>query len=210
MKKTLILFMLAIFCLTVSTARAIPAADAAIAKELYQSQSIPNMSIGVYAIPEKILNTYFSAIAAANPKIKAATLRVLDNNKIMLTINADGVGTLHLTCAVKEFHYDKATATLELYIEKKEIVGHAIKSWFFNTMSLGLITSVYGNPLDGNVDSKIKGNTIDIDLQPFAAGLFNDGLGQSIGDMLIISRVTTATGIIYLHTNCALSLIPSS
>lgn len=209
MKKTLLLFMLAILCLTASTASAIPADDATIAKELYQSQTIHNMSVGVYAIPEKILNTYFSAIAAANPKIKEAAIHVLDNNKIMLTINADGVGVLHLTCAVKEFHYDKDKATLELYVEKKEIAGRSIKSWFLNNMSLGLITSVYGNPLDGNVDSKVKGNTIDIDLKPFAAGLFNNGIGQSIGDMLIISKVTTTTGIIYLHTNCALSLISS-
>lgn len=75
-------------------------------------------------------------------------------------------------------------------------------------MSLGLITSIYGNPLDGNVESKVKGNTVDIDLKPFAASLFKSGVGQGIGDLLVISKITTDPGVIYMHTNCAISLLP--
>ena len=208
MRKILILCMLAILCFATLPVMAESIDDAALASELCQSQTIGNMNVGVYTIPEKILNTYFATIAGSNPKIKEATISILGNNKIMLKVKADSVGVLHLTCAIKEFHFDKDRATLELYIEKKELLGHSIKSWFLNNMSLGLITSIYGNPLDGNVESKVKGNTVDIDLKPFAASLFKSGVGQGIGDLLVISKITTDPGVIYMHTNCAISLLP--
>ncbi|MDF2570105.1 MAG: hypothetical protein K0R55_1709 [Sporomusa sp.] len=204
MRKFLIIYTLAIFHLITSPALAAPSNEVTIANELSQSQSIKNMSDGVYAIPEKVLNNYFSSISQSNPKIKEASISILGNNKVMLTVNADSVGVLRLTCAIKEFHYDKDKATLELCIEKKEIVGHSVKSWLLNNMSLGLITSVYGNPLTG---SKVNGNTIDIDLKPFTSSLFKNGVGQSIGDLLVISKITTDTGVMYMHTNCAISII---
>ncbi|MBP2663815.1 MAG: hypothetical protein H6Q71_1763, partial [Firmicutes bacterium] len=83
-----------------------------------------------------------------------------------------------------------------------------IASWFMNQMSLGFITDIYGNPLaQANIESKVNGNTVDINLKPFATSLFTTGIGQTIGDQLVLSNVTTDDKTIYLHTNVALSLI---
>lgn len=209
MRRILFICLLLTFCFSTPIGNAEPQDEAAkIATELCQVQSLEDMKNGVYSIPEKILNTYFATIAHSNPKVKEAAISVLEHDKIILSIDAEGAGPLRFTCAIKEFHYDKDKASLELYIEKKEVVGHSVQSWFLNRMSLGLLTSIYGNPLnDANIDNKVKGNTIDLDLKPFASGLFKNGIGQSVGDMLVISKVTTDAGIIHLHTNCAINII---
>ncbi len=210
LKKSFILFVLIILCsITVTTYAAEPPNETALANELCKIQTLDNMKSGIYAIPVQLLNDYFSTIAQTNPKVKEATINILENDKITLTINTADSGAYRFTLNIKELHYDKDKATLELYIEKKEIVGHSIKSFFFNQMSLGLITSIYGNPLNGNVDSKVNGNTIDIDLKPFATSLFKNGIGQSIGDMLVISKATTGNDVLYLHTNCAINILNS-
>lgn len=206
MKKKIIIWVVVLLCFSAGVAGAEPIDEAAMATELYQAQSLANIKNGVYGIPEKVLNTYFSNIALSNPKVKEANLSVLDKDKIVITINAEGVGVLRLTCAIKEFHYDKDNAVLELYIAKKELVGSGIASWFLNKMSVGMITSIYGNPLQ-DLDSKIKGNTLDINLKPFANSLFKNGIGQSVIDMLVISKATTEQGVIYIHTNVAVNLL---
>lgn len=206
MKKIIMIWVVVLLCFSAGVAGAEPIDEAAMATELYQAQSLANIKNGVYGIPEKVLNTYFSNIALSNPKVKEANLSVLDKDKIVITINAEGVGVLRLTCAIKEFHYDKDNAVLELYIAKKELVGSGIASWFLNKMSVGMITSIYGNPLQ-DLDSKIKGNTLDINLKPFANSLFKNGIGQSVIDMLVISKATTEQGVIYIHTNVAVNLL---
>lgn len=205
-KKIIMIYLFVILCFTMGVAGAEPIDEGAMTAELCQSQSLENMKLGMYAIPEKVLNTYFSSVAEGNPKVKEASLSVLTKDKILVTINAEGVGVLRLTCAIKEFHYDRDNALLELYIEKKEIVGSSVTSWFLNKMSLGFLTNIYGNPLK-DMDSKIKGNTLDINLKPFATSLFKNGIGQSVGDLLVISKVTTEPGTIYLHTNFGISIL---
>lgn len=206
MKKIIMIYLFVMLCFNIGVVGAEPIDEVAMTAELCQAQSLGNMKVGMYAIPEKVLNTYFSAIAESNPKVKSANMSVLAKDKILVTINADGVGVLRLTCAIKEFHYDKDNALLELYIEKKEIVGSSVTSWFLNKMSLGFLTNIYGNPLK-DMDSKIKGNTLDINLKPFAASLFQNGIGQSVVDMLVISNVTTEPGVIYLHTNFGVNIL---
>lgn len=206
MKKIIMIYVVMMLCFNIGVAGAEPVDEGAMTAELCQAQSLTNMKLGMYAIPEKVLNTYFSAIAEGNPKVKDANISVLAKNKILVTINAEGVGVLRLTCAIKEFHYDRDNALLELYIEKKEIVGSSVTSWFLNKMSLGFLTNIYGNPLQ-EMDSKIKGNSLGINLKPFATSLFANGIGQSVIDMLVISKATTEPGIIYLHTNFAVNIL---
>lgn len=206
MRKILVSYLLLTMCFLTSIAGAEPLDQSAMTREICQAQSLENMKVGMYAIPEKVLNTYFSDIANNNPKVKEATISVLSDNKLILRIDVAGIGVLRLTCKIKEFHYDKENALLELYIEKKEIVGQSIASFFLNQMSLGFLTSVYGNPLHGT-DSKIKGNVINIDLKPFASSLFKNGIGESIFDRIAISKASTDTGVIYLHTNCSINIL---
>jgi hypothetical protein len=203
------MLMICLFLLLLYSGNAVGAEaidEVAMTTELCQAQTLVNMKVGRYAIPENVLNTYFSAIAKSNPKVKEATLHVLDKDKILVTIDAEGVGALRLTCAIKELHFDRDNALLELYIEKKELVGSSVTSWFLNKMSMGWLTNIYGNPLQ-DMDSKIQGNRLAINLKPFAASLFNNGIGQSVVEQLVISKATTESGIIYLHTNCAVSIL---
>lgn len=206
MKKIIMIYLMVMLFFTTNLASAEPIDEAAMKAEICAAQSLPNMKIGIYAIPEKVLNTYFSNIAKTNPKVKEAEINVLSKDKLLVTVNADGVGVLRLTCAIKELHFDKENALLELYIEKKEMVGSSVGSWFLNKMSFGLLTDIYGNPLK-DVDSKIKGNTLDINLKPFATSLFKQGIGQSVVDMIVISKATTETGVIYIHTNLAVNIL---
>lgn len=207
MKRIFILFIL-LYSLLVSIVSAEPLDALTMADELGQSQSLENMKIGVYAIPEKVINSYFSTIAANHPKVKDASLSILENNKIRLSANVADVGNLRLTCVVKDFHFDKDKSSLKLKIEKKEIVGSPIASWLVNQMSVGFITSIYGNPLqEANLNSKVNGNQIEIDLEPFAASLFKSGIGKNMGSLLEISKVTTGNGVLYLHTNVSIGLL---
>ena len=179
-----------------------------ITTELFQAQSIANMQTGIYAIPEEVLNAYFAETIANNPKIKDSTISIHKNNKITLTTTVEKTGTIRLNCTIKQFYFDKDNALLKLHVDKKELLGSSIASWFMNQMSLGFITDIYGNPLaQANIESKVNGNTVDINLKPFAASLFTTGIGQTIGDQLVLSNVTTDDKTIYLHTNVALSLI---
>lgn len=176
--------------------------------ELFQAQSLQNMQEGIYVIPEDVLNSYFAANVANNPKIKESTVNVHKDNKFTLTTTVEKTGTIRLNCTIKQFHFDKDNAIIKLHIDKKELVGQGIKSWLFNQLSLGFIADIYGNPLaQANIDSKVNGNTVDINLKPFAASLFSTGVGQALGDQLIISNVTTADKAIYLHTNLAITLM---
>lgn len=204
MKRLILLCCLLLCSLTLTVSAEIPD----IATTIFQAQSLPNMQNGIYAIPEDILNTYFTATLADNPKVKDSNIAIHKNNKLTLTTAVEKTGTLRLNCTVKEFHFDKDNAILKLHIDKKELVGNSIGSWLMNQVSLGMIADIYGNPLaQANIESKINGNTININLKPFAATLFNTGIGQAVGDKLIVSNVTTADKIIYLHTNVAISLI---
>lgn len=179
-----------------------------ITTELFQAQSIANMQTGIYAIPEEVLNAYFAETIANNPKIKDSTISIHKNNKITLTTTVEKTGTIRLNCTIKQFYFDKDNALLKLHIDKKELLGNSIASWFMNQMSLGFITDIYGNPLaQANIESKVNGNTVDINLKPFATSLFTTGIGQTIGDQLVLSNVTTDDKTIYLHTNVALNLI---
>ncbi len=204
MKRLILLCCLLLCSLTTTVAAETPD----IATTIFQAQSLPNMQNGIYAIPEDILNTYFTATLADNPKVKDSNITIHKNNKLTLTTTVEKTGTLRLNCTIKEFHFDKDDALLKLQIDKKELVGNSIGSWLMNQISLGMIADIYGNPLaQANIDSKIKGNTIDINLKPFATTLFNTGIGQAIGDKLSVSNVSTDDKIIYLHTNVAIGLI---
>jgi len=179
-----------------------------LASGLFQAQTMENMQAGVYVIPEDALNAYFAENIANNPKVKDSTVNIYKNNKFTLTTTVEKTGKIRLHCTITEFHFDKDNALIRLHIDKKELLGHSIKSWLFNQMSLGFITDIYGNPLkQANIESKVNGNTVDINLKPFAAGLFATGIGQAIGDQLSISDVTTEDKAIYLHTNLAISLL---
>jgi hypothetical protein len=194
--------------LMMAPAAAESADETALASELLQTQSLENMQLGIYALPEKILNTYFTAIASDNPKVKKAVLEVLDSNRIRIDLTAEDIGELRFTCAIKEMHYDKDKAFLELYIQKKEIVGRPIMSWFVDHMSLGLLTSIYGSPADGKtINGKVTGNTIYLDLKPFTSTLFKDGIIRSLGDALLVSKATTDAGMVYIYTNLSVSII---
>jgi hypothetical protein len=175
---------------------------------LFQAQTIENMQAGIYVIPEDTLNAYFAENIANNPKIKDSAVNIHPNNKFTLTTTVEKTGKIRLQCTIKEFRFDKDNALIRLHIDKKELVGHSIKSWFFNQMSLGFLADIYGNPLvQANIDSKVNGNTVDINLKPFAASLFTTGISQAIGDQLTISNVTTEDKAIYLHTNVVVSLL---
>ena len=208
MRKMLMIYLLLMMYCGTGFAGAEPLDQSALTTEICQAQTLANMKLGIYAIPEKVLNTYFQSIARDNPKVKDATISVQGNNKLLLTIDVTGVGMLRLTCAIKQLHYDKENALLELYIEKKELVGQSFATFFLNKMSLGFIANLYGNPIH-DTDSKIKGNLIDIDLKPFSSSLFKSGIGQSVVDMIAISKATTDTGVIYLHTNCSINILAS-
>lgn len=207
MKRAIFLCML-VCCLLVAVVSAEPLDAVTMANELGQVQSFENMKTGVYAIPEKTINSYFSTIIADNPKVKDSNIAIHDNNKITITTTVEKTGTIQLNCTIKQFHFDKDNALLELHVDKKELMGHSIASWFMNQMSLGFITDIYGNPLtQANINSEVKGNTIIIDLEPFAAGLFKTGIGQSMGSSFEISNVTTGDRVLYLHTNVSISLL---
>lgn len=175
---------------------------------LFQAQTLENMQAGIYVIPEEVLNSYFAANVANNPKIKESIVNVHKDNKFTLTTTVEKTGTIRLNCTIKQFHFDKDNAIIKLHIDKKELVGQGLKSWLFNQLSLGFIADIYGNPLkQANIDSKVNGNTVDINLKPFASSLFTTGIGQAIGDQLVISDVTTEDKAIILHTNLSIALM---
>lgn len=210
MRRVIGLFIL-LYCAFAFVVSAAPLDMAAVASELGKVQAGENMKIGVYAVPETVINAYFAAIAADNPQIKDSAIAIHNNNKIIITTTAEKVGTIRLTCTIKQFHFDQNTAALRLHIDKKELLGHSIASWFINQMSVGFITELYGNPLaQANIGSKVDGNTVDIDLEPFAAGLFKTGIGQSLGSAFEIAGVTTDNGVLYLHTNISVSVLSQS
>lgn len=203
--KKVIWLCLVWMCLLV---RVVSAGPPDLAIGLFQAQTMENIQTGVYVIPEDVLNDYFAENIANNPKIKDSTVNIHKNNKFTLTTTVENTGKIRLHCTIKEFHFDKDNAVLRLHIDKKELVGHSITSWFFNQMSLGFIADIYGNPLkQANIDGKLKGNTVDINLKPFADSLFATGIGQAIGDQLIIADVTTDDKAVFLHTNLAIKLI---
>ena len=204
--RKIVLVLLLLFCWT-SLCAAAPMEEA-LAIELCQAQSWENMRAGVFMIPENILNEYFSGAVREHPQVKEAKITVLEHNRLRLLVHSEGNPPLQLTCTIKEFHYDKERASLELQIDKKEIIGRPVTSWLMNQVSWGFISDIFGNPLDkANVQSKVRGNRLSIDLKPFMAGLFQHGIGARIGELLVISQATTETGIICLHTNFAMGML---
>ena len=183
-------------------------ADVILTAELCQAQSLDKMREGTFVIPEKVMNDYFAAVVQEHQQIREAHISILDKDRLTVLVKAEGSDPLQLTCAIRELHYDKDRATLELEIVKKEIIGRPITSWMMNQVSWGFIADVFGNPLDkANVQSKVRGNHLFIDLKPFCAGLFRDGIAANLGDLLVISRASTEPGRLYLHTNLGLGLL---
>ncbi|HWR40209.1 MAG TPA: hypothetical protein VN611_11990 [Patescibacteria group bacterium] len=182
--------------------------DAALAAELCQAQSLDRMKDGVFVIPETAMNDYFTAAIQDHPKIQEAHINVLEKNRLRIRVKVEGEDPVQLTCAIRELHYDKDRASLELDIVRKEIIGRPITSWMMNQVSWGFIVDIFGNPLNKtDVQSKVRGNHLSIDLKPLTAELFHGSVGARLGDLLVISQATTEPGLLYLHTNLGLGLL---
>lgn len=192
-------------CVMVMPVFADPVDQSALAVQLYQAQTLTNTQKGIYAIPEQVLNTYFSSLTQDNPKVKSADVSLPGGGVVQLHVDLANIGAVKLTCSIKELHYDKDKAELVLHIDKKEVVGNGMMSWIANHIDLGTIAKVYGNPLTGG---KIEGNTVSMDLKPFTAALFqHDGLLQSAADVLVVSQAKADQGMLYLYTNFAIGVV---
>jgi hypothetical protein len=196
-KKTIGVLLVLLLTLPVTAAPTPDDSSGTLLQTIWKAQTIDGLNGGIWVIPEEAMNQYFSA--HANAKAKTPTLKLLDDNKIVVSFDSS-LGRVGLTCEVKQFVHNQAESYAEVYIRKKEVANKPFLTWMLKFISLGAIADLYGNPLKDvkQVDTRLAGNTLKVNFRPLVEKSL---LSSNIGNKVEISSITTREGALELHTN---------
>jgi hypothetical protein len=197
-KKAICVLMILLCALPAMAAPASDDSSASMLQSILKAQTIDGLNSGIWVIPEDAINQYFAS-RADNDKVKNPTLKLLGDNKMLVSFDSS-VGRVGLTCEIKQFVHNQTESYAEVYVRKKEVADKPFVSWMLKFIPLGAIADLYGNPLkDGNqIDAKFSGNTLKVNFRPL---IEKSLLSNDFGRKVEISSMTTREGALELHTN---------
>ena len=176
-------------------------------KDTWNAQTLQSLEDGVIAVPESAINEYLAATLPDHPDIRAAHLAVHPDNKLALDINTKDTGRMSLEGTVTRFVQNSNESDMNIHIGKRKLLDKPITSWFFAHISLGMLSKLFGNPLNDGQDkfiTKIHGNSLDINFKPYigqsALSRVSAG-GFSLFDLFSVDSLSTDEGVVYLHTS---------
>lgn len=178
-----------------------------IIKDTWDAQTLEQIQDGVVAVPQSVVNNYLQSVLSDYPAIKSAEVSIHPDNRIEANIDTAKSGKVVLEGTITKFVQNKDTSSMTVHIDKKEMVDQPVTSWFFSNMSVGLLTKMFGNPLNDNkygIKTDIDGNNITIDFKPFIEQSPLERvqvMGNSLVDAVNVDSVSTDEGILYLHTS---------
>ncbi|WP_196594036.1 hypothetical protein [Pectinatus sottacetonis] len=178
-----------------------------IIKQTWSAQTLDQLKDGVVAVPESAVNDYLQSLISNYPEFKSIKFAIHSNNKIEADIDTETSGMVDLQGTITQFVQNKDNSLMIVHIDKKELVGRPVTSWFFSRMSIGMLTKLFGNPLKDNqygVVAAVDGNNITVNFKPFIdhSPLKEvTVMGNSMADIINIDSVTTGEKVLYLHTS---------
>ena len=176
-------------------------------KDTWSAQTLKDLENGVIAVPESAINEYLEAALPEHPDIRSAHLAIHPDNKLALNIDTKGTGKMALEGTVTRFVQNSDESDMSIQIGKRKMLDKPITSWFFAHISLGMLTKLFGNPLNDEQDkfiTKIHGNTLDIDFKPYVSQSTLSRVsagGFSLFDLFSVDSLSTDEGVVYLHTS---------
>lgn len=180
-----------------------------ILKDTWDAQTLKGLENGIIAVPESALNEYVEGMLPDHPDIRAAHVAVHTDNKLALDIDTKGTGRMTLEGTVTRFVQNSDESAMSIQIGKRKMLDKPITSWFFSHISLGMLTKLFGNPLNDGQEkfvTKIHGNTLDVNFQPYISRSTLSRVsvgGLSLFDLFSVDSLTTEEGVVYLHTTWA-------
>lgn len=178
-----------------------------IIKDTWDAQTLDQLSGGVVAVPQSAVNNYLKSALENYPEIKNAEISVHPDSKIEADIDTASSGKVILDGTITQFVQNADNSSMTIHIDKKELADRPVTSWFFSRMSVGLLTKLFGNPLNDNeygVKTHIDGNNMTIDFKPFVEqSALNKVqlMGSSLVDAVNVDSISTDEGTLYLHTS---------
>lgn len=178
-----------------------------ILRETWDAQTFAGLKNGVISIPETAINDYLSATLPDYPAIHSAHVAVHNDNHLGLELNTQQTGRVKLDGKIIRFVQNNEESAAQIVIGERKLLDKPITSWFFAHISLGIMTKLFGNPLNNNQDkftTRIDGNTVNINFKPYIdqSPLKTVAVyGMSPADFFSIDSVTTEEGMLYLHTS---------
>lgn len=178
-----------------------------IIRETWSAQTFSELKSGVISIPETAINDYLAATLPDYPEIRGAHVGVHNDNHLALDINTQQTGRVKLDGKITRFVQNSEESCTQVVIGDRKLLDKPITSWFFAHISLGMLTKLFGNPLNNNQDkftTQIDGNTLLINFKPYVdqSSLRTVSLyGMTPADLFSVDSVTTEEGMVYLHTS---------
>lgn len=189
---------------------AFPLMDSAaqrILTQTWDAQTLNGLANGVVAVPEAAVNDYLETVLPDYPSIRQAYLSIQPGNQITLNLDTRTNGRLLLKGKIIRFIQNSTESSISIAVTQKKLLNKPLASWFFAHMSLGILAKMFGNPLNAakdNFSSRIDGNVITINFRPYidrsplrTASVY----GVSPADLFSVDSVSTAEGVLELHTS---------
>lgn len=178
-----------------------------IIRETWSAQTFSELKNGVISIPGEAINDYLTATLPEHPEIRSVQVAVHQDNHLNLAINTQQTGRMKLDGKITHFVQNNEESSAQIVIGERKMLDKPITSWFFAHISLGMLTKLFGNPLNNNQDkftTQIDGNTLSVNFKPYVdqSPLKTVSLyGMTPADLFSVDSITTEEGMVYLHTS---------
>lgn len=178
-----------------------------IISQTWDAQTLQQLKDGVVAVPQPLINEYLKSVLTDSDKIKSAQISIHPDNKLEANVDTVASGKVILSGTILQLVQNKDKSLMKVHIDKKELAGSPVTSWIFSRMSIGMLTKLFGNPLNDNdygIVTSADGNTLSVDFKDFIAkSQLNNAqfMGNKLIDAVNIDSVSTDEGVLYLHTS---------
>ncbi|MBB5335028.1 hypothetical protein [Pectinatus brassicae] len=178
-----------------------------IIEDTWNAQTMNQLEDGVVAVPQTAIDNYLQSVLAEYPEFKQVKLNIHADNKIEADIDTAASGKIKVEGTITAFKQNKDMSSMTVHIDKKELLNRPVTSWLFSRMSIGMLMKLFGNPLSDNqygVAVEAKDNNLIINFKPFIdkSSLKQvEIMGNSLVDAVNIDDITSAEGVLYLHTS---------
>lgn len=175
--------------------------------ETWSAQTFSELKNGVISIPEEAINDYLTTILPDHPEIRSVQVAVHPDNRLNLAINTKQTGRMKLDGRITRFVQNNEESTAQIVIGERKMLDKPITSLFFAHISLGMLTKLFGNPLNNDQEqftTRIDGNTLSVNFKPYVdqSPLKTVSLyGMTPAELFSVDSITTDEGMVYLHTS---------
>ncbi len=183
-------------------------ADWKFIKSTIGTQAWHDLKDGVVTIPETAINDYAALHLPAYPSLRSAHISIHSNNRLTIDLDTHTLGHIRINGTITRFVQSREESTMSIRITKRKLLDKPVTSWFLAQLSLGMLTKLFGNPMnDGQhlFATQISGDTVTVNFKPFMEQSALNGLSignVSVLDLITVESLSTVEGAVLLQADC--------